>query len=225
MSSGPTINDWHIDNGTQAPTDCGGIDGNQWTLHVSVGAAAGISNVTIYDGPNLFRCFMPGGTSFSTTIVGLQDKQHSFVMVVTDQQGRQAISGELDTSSREQGMGMCFDLQNVISGVNAPDPTNTELLSYGCIGTADTGCDSGYLTVMGMTTENIVPTGLDPATLAGFKHATSHLLTTNTGTESSVAQRAFYDASRDVSVIDNIYQGYWTVTGSTVHMHRQYALC
>ncbi len=155
ISEGPRIIDWYIENGWFAPTDCGGVAGNQWTLHINVSAEAGISEVMIYDGLDVFRRFKPSGRSFETTVKGLHDKQHGFVMIVTDRHGKKAVSAGLNTSSREAVMDMCEDEQNTQSFVNAPDATNTRMLAFGSYGSADTGCDGGFLVRMGFTTADM----------------------------------------------------------------------
>lgn len=88
----------------------------RWQIHAKVAAAAGLKEVAIYDGPNLLRRFLPGGvTNYTVTLDLTHDRQHTLVVIVTDANGRRAISGnQIDRNHRLEEF-MCGDRHNQLS--------------------------------------------------------------------------------------------------------------
>ena len=116
ISSGPRIEDWSF----AGPRDYAGpIDGDfvwqnyRWILRGRVSSPVGLAEVAIYDGPALFRRFLPGGQkSFEFKVDMTHNQQHTLVLIATDTQGRQAIGGEqIDRNQRMQEF-QCGDRNN-----------------------------------------------------------------------------------------------------------------
>ncbi|MBI2843878.1 MAG: hypothetical protein HYX78_10805 [Armatimonadetes bacterium] len=179
-----------------------------------------LSEVIIYDGPNIFRRFKPVGLSFSTTLTGMHDKQHDFVLVARDVSGKEAVGAALDTNSREHAIYMCADMQNNLNYAQTPNPDNTKLNGFNPLGSYVTGWDGGATGVL-INNEDLVPKGFDNA-VGGFTFGSSHQLTTSGGLEWSLTRHVFYHGSRDCCVLENPYRGYLG-TGSVLVADTQYA--
>ncbi len=119
ISSGPKIVLW----ATSGPRDyAGGLKGDfvtsdyRWRVHGIVEAAAGLKEVRIYDGPRLFRRFLPKGEpKFSFDIDLTHDRQHTLLLQVTDQNGGVAYSGDLIDRNHRLMEFSCSDQNNQLS--------------------------------------------------------------------------------------------------------------
>ena len=116
ITSGPEIEDWSF----AGPRDYeGALDGDflwqnyRWILHGKVTSPIGLKEVAIYDGPALFRRFLPGGKpTFEFQVDMTHNQQHTLVLIATDTQGRQAIGGEqIDRNQRMEEF-QCSDRNN-----------------------------------------------------------------------------------------------------------------
>lgn len=119
ITSGPEILSWSY----VGPRDYeGGNPDNfvwqnyRWQLRGLVRAKAGISEVTVHDGPVLFHRFLPGGkTEFEFTLDLTHDRQHNLVLTVTDANGHRAVSGEQWDRNHRSEEFMCGDRNNQLS--------------------------------------------------------------------------------------------------------------
>ncbi len=119
VTNGPVIERWCY----TGPRDYGGDNDGwfvwqnlRWALRGTVSSPAGLREVAVYDGPRLYRRFLPGGaTTFEFTLDITHDQQHNFVLVVTDAQGRKAVSGEQWDRHHFCEEVMCSDRNNQLS--------------------------------------------------------------------------------------------------------------
>jgi hypothetical protein len=111
ITEGPIIDGWAIFNKDIGLPPC-----NRDHWRAVMGASAGDSNSTIrealvYDRGTVFRRWTPNRSSFSELVDGEHGQQHYWMMVVTDSQGRRAISPHLRTVARGYYT-RCGDRQN-----------------------------------------------------------------------------------------------------------------
>jgi hypothetical protein len=119
VTNGPDIESWCY----TGARDYGGDNNGwfnwanlRWALRGKVSSPAGLKEVAVYDGPTLYRRFLPGGTpSFEFTLDVTHDQQHNFALVVTDLQGRKAVSGEQWDRHHFAEEFMCSDRNNQLS--------------------------------------------------------------------------------------------------------------
>jgi hypothetical protein len=98
VTQGPAIENWSF----VGPRDYEGRNPGdfvwqnlRWRVVGKVRADDGLREVTVYDGTELFRRFLPGGRKrFEFSLELNHDKQHNLVLVVADAKGRLAVSGE-----------------------------------------------------------------------------------------------------------------------------------
>ena len=85
-------------------------------LRLAVAANAGLKEILIYDGQTLFRRFLPQGQpEVDLTLDVLNDNHSHFVAVVTDRNGRRAVTGELETENWLNRVYWCSDRCNFAS--------------------------------------------------------------------------------------------------------------
>ncbi len=119
VSAGPVIRQWVF----AGPRD---YEGNtrgdfvwqnyRWRLRGEVGSEAGLSEVTVFDGPDVFRRYLPGGAkSFSFELDLTHDRQHNFVIVAVDRDGKRAVSREQWDRNHRLEEFMCSDRNNQLS--------------------------------------------------------------------------------------------------------------
>lgn len=119
ISSGPEIENWSF----VGQRDYGGDNAGdfvwqnlRWLVHGKVKAAAGLKEVAVYDGPELFRRFLPEGKNeFEFTLDLAHDKQHNLVLVATDMKGGRAVSGEQWDRNHRLEEFNCSDRNNQLS--------------------------------------------------------------------------------------------------------------
>ncbi|MHB9024321.1 MAG: hypothetical protein ACYC7E_09120 [Armatimonadota bacterium] len=97
VSNGPLIHVWRGLQRDYYPSNLQGylspVPNTRYRLYLDVSAEAGIKEIAIWDGMHLFRRFLPAGEMrVKKEIDCLHDRQRHFMMVVTDLQGRKAIS-------------------------------------------------------------------------------------------------------------------------------------
>lgn len=153
-SNGPEIAYW----GYRGPRDYEGSNkGNfvwqnyRWQLKGVVKSSVGLKELAIYDGPNLFRRFLPTNQkSFSFVLDLTHDKQHNLVLIVTDKNGKRAISGEH------------WDRNHRLEEFNCADRNNQ--LAYGLIQRADqTGILLGGNQTLASPNKRIDPKNVSPS--------------------------------------------------------------
>ncbi|MCY3017842.1 MAG: hypothetical protein NTW87_02260 [Planctomycetota bacterium] len=119
VTSGPEIERW-----SQAgPRDYEGNNNGDfvrqslhWNVYGKVKSEVGLRCVTIYDGPELFRRFLPQGQkAFGFTLQLTHDKQHNLVLVAEDANGARAISGEQWDRNHRLEEFNCADRNNQLS--------------------------------------------------------------------------------------------------------------
>jgi len=111
VSSGPEIQWFYAVNWGTA--DLTVRNGDRHRLQVLARSPAGVREVTIHDGTVLWRRFLPGDTkTFERNIDNFHDRQHSYVMQVTDAAGAKAISWGRNTQVQECNHDMCGDNWN-----------------------------------------------------------------------------------------------------------------
>ena len=97
ITQGPTIPVW------EAPNRMAETHGEWWRpdleeyrLRFRAASTVGLKSVTLYDGEQVFRRWLPGGAkSFAQELVFPNEQQHGFYLVVEDTAGKRAISMEL----------------------------------------------------------------------------------------------------------------------------------
>ena len=116
ITSGPQIEDWSFAGRRDYE---GGLNGDfvwqdyRWILRGKISSPVGLKEVVIYDGPAVFRRFLPGGQkTFEFQVDMTHNQQHTLVLVATDVQGREAIGGEqIDRNQRMEEF-QCADRNN-----------------------------------------------------------------------------------------------------------------
>ena len=74
------------------------------------------------NGPRLFQRFLPGGAQrFEQTLVLNHSDMHNLILIVTDNQGRQAISDEEWDKNQLLQLTWCADRNNQLSWAGLPD--------------------------------------------------------------------------------------------------------
>ena len=88
----------------------------RWQVQGKVNSDVGLREVAVYDGPTLFRRFLPAGRKeFEFTLDLTHDQQHNFVLIATDTQGKRAISREMWDRNHKLQETMCSDRDNQLS--------------------------------------------------------------------------------------------------------------
>ena len=98
VTSGPRIETW----AHTGPRDYEGSSPGdfvwqnyRWVVHGQASSPAGLKEVAVYDGPRLFRRFLPRGKpEFDFSLNLTHDRQHCLVLVATDKDGGRAVSGD-----------------------------------------------------------------------------------------------------------------------------------
>ena len=119
ITSGPRIESW----GYVGPRDYEGNSpgdyvwqNHRWALRGKVSSPVGLKEVAVYDGPRLFRRFLPNGRNeFEFSMDLTHDRQHNLVLIVTDQAGHRAISSEQWDRNQRLDEFMCSDRNNQLT--------------------------------------------------------------------------------------------------------------
>ncbi|HEY3416480.1 MAG TPA: hypothetical protein VGM23_06325, partial [Armatimonadota bacterium] len=119
ITSGPEIETWSF----VGPRDYGGDNKGdfvwqnyRWQLRGRVSSKVGLKEVCVYDGPKLFRRFLPGeAKEFEFTLDMTHNQQHNLALVVTDIQGNKAVGGEQWDRNHRLEEFQCSDRNNQLS--------------------------------------------------------------------------------------------------------------
>jgi len=97
ITQGPTIPVWEAPNRmTETHGEWWRPDLEEYRLRFRAASELGLKSVTLYDGEQVYRRWLPGGAkSFAQELVLTSVQQHGFYLVVEDQAGKRAISMEL----------------------------------------------------------------------------------------------------------------------------------
>lgn len=114
VSSGPVIRDWSSLNYQCATYAESFVTPNyRWRINCHVTSDVGLKEIKIYDGPVLFRRFLPGDKKEFHKVFDLaHSHQHHLILVATDVKGRVAVSGEQLTKNHMHMNYWCSDRQN-----------------------------------------------------------------------------------------------------------------
>ncbi len=110
-SSGPEVVAFSVANwGT---SDLARSGRHRFRLKLRVRSTVGLKEVRVLDGGRTWRRFLPrGARTFSATVDGNHDRQHSFVLQVTDTRGGRAVSWARNTAVQELSLGTSTDNLN-----------------------------------------------------------------------------------------------------------------
>ncbi|MGO8930088.1 MAG: hypothetical protein ACLQU3_24735 [Limisphaerales bacterium] len=119
VTSGPRIDTWSH----TGPRDYEGSSPGdfvwqnyRWVVHGKASSPAGLTEVTVYDGPHLFRRFLPQGKpEFEFSLDLTHDRQHCLVVVATDKDGGRAVSGDQWDRNHRAEEFMCGDRNNQLT--------------------------------------------------------------------------------------------------------------
>ena len=93
VTQGPKIRAWQATNQQYTGFHWFDRPGHHWRIRLDVESAAGLSEVKIMDGDELFRRFLPRGVKrFSADLDLLHQQQKELTLLVTDDAGRRAVS-------------------------------------------------------------------------------------------------------------------------------------
>ncbi|NOZ20356.1 MAG: hypothetical protein GXP25_04625 [Planctomycetes bacterium] len=115
VSEGPIIEDIRIVNA--GTSDLARPGGDRCRMHLMVSADGGLKEVVIRDGDRKqpWRRFFPHGEkTLEQTIDFFHDHQHDFVVIVTDRNGKKAISWHNPTRVQENAFHRCSDNYNTM---------------------------------------------------------------------------------------------------------------
>jgi hypothetical protein len=94
VTSGPQIDLYGIVSADHRPKDYLVIREQEWKCHFTVSSDAGLSEVRLMDGTEIFRRFLLSGEkSYSGSVAGYHERQHYLTLWVRDQSGGVAVSG------------------------------------------------------------------------------------------------------------------------------------
>lgn len=116
VSGGPIIEDYRVYNFGSA--DLAIPENDRYRIHVELSAPAGLREVRIQDGPDLFRrVLLDGDTSWTGEFEWYQDKNRQFLVLATDTAGGRMISADGWTMTQEANVVRCSDnLNTYLSG-------------------------------------------------------------------------------------------------------------
>ena len=205
ISEGARFAAWWIENpySNELATD---RPGQPWALHLEVRSATPLRAVTIYDGRTPFRRFAVAGCEFSRTVSSFHDRQHYFVAIAEDAQGRRAVSPTLRTGQARHSIYMCTDMQNTLEGGLARD-RNGHLSHMGMMGFFNTGWD-GFSPGILTGGNDLMPKGLDYV-VKGFRGGMSHHLIAAEGRESAIARLDMVFGSGDCVILDSEFASHF----------------
>lgn len=110
VSSGPEIQQLYAQRwGTK---DLAVQDNDRHRVQIAVKSDVGLAEVEVLDNGKVIRRFLPDGKEFKTEFDNFHDRQHDYVLRVTDKKGGIAISWNRETQVQECWFGMCSDNWN-----------------------------------------------------------------------------------------------------------------
>jgi len=122
VSNGPRIEQWR-----STGHDCAG-GWWDWTrlrrfVKLAVSSPAGLKEIRVLDGEREIRRFLPGGAKrFEHTMVLTYNEMDNNILIVTDNDGRQAISDEEWGKNQLFQLTWCADRNNMLSYAGLPAP-------------------------------------------------------------------------------------------------------
>jgi len=115
VSSGPRILAWDGFNLTRSTLGEYYVPGTErWRVRLKTQAEAGLKEIRVYDGTDLYARYLLQGTEADLTIEGLHDKSRRLVAVITDRQGGQAVAHCLLIADFLGRLQMCSDRNNTM---------------------------------------------------------------------------------------------------------------
>jgi hypothetical protein len=134
ITSGPQIDYLGYAGSRRYPAESNGDfvwQNYRWVVRGDVSSSFGLKSVEIYDGTKLFRRFLPSGRNkYSFSLDLNHSQQHNFILVVTDLNGKRAISRELTDHNDRCDERMCADRNNQLPESRVIN-SNGELLKMG----------------------------------------------------------------------------------------------
>ena len=115
VSNGPRITAWDGVNLTRSTLGEYYVPGTErWRVRLKAHSDAGLQEIRVYDGTELYARYLPRGPECDLTLDGLHDRSRRLVAVVTDQQGRQAVTHCLLIVDFLGRLQMCSDRNNTM---------------------------------------------------------------------------------------------------------------
>ncbi|MBI4023913.1 MAG: hypothetical protein HY360_02970 [Verrucomicrobia bacterium] len=130
VSNGPELLCWESVNASRVAPDWFVPGTERWRLRLAAQSNVDLAEVAIYDGAEVFARYRPISNPFDLTLDGLHDQQRHLIAVITDVQGRRAITSELCTVDTLLEQTMCSDRNNTTSGSTQWDPVTGRTISY-----------------------------------------------------------------------------------------------
>jgi len=151
-TEGPVIENWQWAGPRDYVANGNWFDWTRylWKIRLSVKSDSGLKEIRVMDGTELFRRFLPNGaTSFEQEIVLTHNQQHHLFLVVTDTNGRRAISENLIDRNHLMEFVYCSDRNNTLSysATAAPDSPWGSTANNWCLPTQPKGPMSDNLRI------------------------------------------------------------------------------
>lgn len=190
----------------------------KFALDISASSDAQLKDVTVYRDADVFEKFNPQSTSFKKTLYLTKDANHAFTVVVTDVNGKRAVSNSVRTGSPYHNFTMCTDKQNVIHNFYGNEGSDGIIQSFWL-----SGKDLGQLYI-NKSASDIAPAGEDASwAAASVVEGMPKVWTQNAklgGDDpavSTVSSRSNMLSSDDAVVVrsaiqDDVFQGYTQYT-------------
>ena len=122
VTNGPRIDVWRSNS---FDTDRGWWDWKSlpWFVRIAVSSDAGLQEVRVMNGRKMIRRFLPSGSKgFEHTLALTHHDMHNLVLIVTDAEGRQAISDEQWNKNQLLQLTWCEDRNNMLCWSALPAP-------------------------------------------------------------------------------------------------------
>ncbi|MBU4211241.1 MAG: hypothetical protein KKD33_01510 [Verrucomicrobia bacterium] len=122
VSNGPKIDEWRTSG-----QDCGGgwwdWTRYRWFVRMAVSSDAGLKEIRVMNGMRPMCRFLPKGAKrFEQELVLTHNDMHNLILIVTDNNGRQAISDEEWDKNQLLQLTWCSDRNNMLSYAGLPAP-------------------------------------------------------------------------------------------------------
>ncbi|MBU4212642.1 MAG: hypothetical protein L6437_08665 [Kiritimatiellae bacterium] len=130
VSNGPEVICWEGTRMSRVAPDWFVPGTERWRLRLAAQSDVDLAEVVLYDGTELYARYLPTGKKFDVVLDGLHDQQRHFIAVITDRQGRRAITSELRTVDTFILQNMCSDRNNTINNSYQWDPLTRRIICY-----------------------------------------------------------------------------------------------
>jgi hypothetical protein len=115
ISDGPVVTDWRGSNNGRSAGSKWYVPGTeQYRIKLSVHSAVPITDISIYDGPKLFRRFAPNQPQATIFFNVPHDQQRNLTAEITDANGKKAMTGGIFVRDMLNFRFMCGDRGNAI---------------------------------------------------------------------------------------------------------------